>query len=461
MSTAENKTKYTSSLIILTSLFFMWGFITCMNDILIPYLKGIFHLDHFQAMFVQFAFFAAYFVGSVIYFIISSTTGDPINKIGYKNGIIIGLLVSAAGTGLFYPAAELVSYSLFLIALFVLGLGLTLLQITANPYVSILGPEKTAAGRLNLSQGFNSLGTTIAPISGGYLIFKFFAGSEVTGADSVKIPYLFFSGLFLLLALFIKFTNLPVFTNNDKIEKGAGALKFSHLNFGILAIFMYVGSEVCIGSILISFLGLPEIAGLKPAEASIYVAFYWAGLMIGRFIGAISLSNINSVNKNIIIILIPVLAFSIIWYLKGFDIAKIYGIFLALNYTAFLLGKSLASRTLCVFALCAVCLLVISFFTMGSIAMWTVISVGLFNSIMWSNIFTLSINGLGKSTSQGSSLLVMAILGGALLPVLQGYVADHIGIQKSFIIPVLAYLYIAFYGLIGFKNLKTIEINQQ
>lgn len=461
MIVVGNKTNYTSSLIILTSLFFMWGFITCMNDILIPYLKGVFYLSHVKAMLVQFAFFVAYFIGSVIYFIISSTTGDPINKIGYKNGIIIGLLVSATGAALFYPAAEFVSYTFFLTALFILGLGFTILQIAANPYVTILGTEETAAGRLNLSQGFNSLGTTIAPIIGGYLIFKYFAGSEILGADSVKIPYLIFSGLFVLLALFIKFANLPVFANADNIKKGARALKFRHLNLGIIAIFMYVGGEVCIGSIMISFLGLPEIAGLKPADASIYVAFYWGGLMIGRFMGAISLSNLNSIVKNVLVILIPVIAFSVIWYLKSFDIAKTYGIFLALNYIAFLFGKSLPSRTLFIFAMCAVSLLLISFFSHGSIAMWTVIGIGLFNSIMWSNIFTLSINGLGENKSQGSSLLVMAILGGALLPVLQGFLADRIGVHKSFIIPVISYLYIAFYGLYGYKNLKGIKIRQQ
>jgi FHS family L-fucose permease-like MFS transporter len=461
MTVPANKKNYTSSLIILTSLFFMWGFITCMNDILIPYLKGVFQLSHVQAMLVQFAFFAAYFVGSLIYFIISSTTGDPINKIGYKNGIIIGLLVSATGTALFYPAAELVSYAFFLTALFILGLGFTILQIAANPYVAILGTEETAAGRLNLSQGFNSLGTTIAPLIGGYLIFKYFAGSHVTGADSVKIPYLFFSGLFILLALFIKFAHLPVFSNNENIEKSAGALKFRHLNLGIIAIFMYVGGEVCIGSILISFLGLPEIAGLKPADASIYVAFYWGGLMIGRFMGAISLSNINNKLKQALVLMVPILAFSIIWYLKGFDIAKIYGIFLVLNYLAFLFGKSLPARTLFIFALCAVCLLVTSLFTQGSVAMWTVIGIGLFNSIMWSNIFTLAISGLGKDTSQGSSLLVMAILGGALLPVLQGFLADGIGVHNSFIIPIISYLYIAFYGIIGYKHLNDTKFNKQ
>ena len=452
----RKKRNYTAALVVVTSLFFMWGFMTVLNDILIPYLKGVFDLNHTRAMLVQFAFFMAYFIGSVIYFIISIMKGDPISRIGYKRGIIAGLLISATGSALFYPAAEFKMYGFFLAALFVMGLGFTLLQIAANPYVAVLGSEKSASSRLNLSQGFNSLGTTIGPIIGGFLIFKYFAGSHVTGADAVKIPYLFFTGLFLLLALFIKISHLPRVTSGQTIERTAGALRYPNLVFGALAIFFYVGGEVSIGSIMISFLGLENIAGLQEADASKYVAFYWGGLMIGRFLGAISLSNMKDLSlKYLLMLAVPAAAFLVIWYFNGIDHALIYGIFLIANLAAFVFGRSLPHRTLLIFALIAIALLIMALLSQGQVAMWAIIGIGLFNSIMWSNIFTLSIEGLGKFKSQGSSLLVMMILGGAIIPVFQGMAADAYGVHASFFVPVVCYVYLAFYGWRGYKR-KTI-----
>ncbi len=442
--------RYTVPFTVVTGLFFLWGFTTCMNDILIPYLKGVFDLNHTQAMFVQFSFFGAYFVGSLVYFFISARSGDPIGRMGYRNGIVLGLLLSATGTALFYPAAQLVSYGFFLAALFILGLGFTLLQIAANPYVAILGSERTASSRLNLAQGFNSFGTTIAPVIGGFLIFRYFAGPAVSGADSVKVPYLAISGLFVLMALVMRMVHLPEFSGGRSVERGAGALRHRHVLLGMLAIFMYVGAEVSIGSIMISFLGLREIGGLVPADASTYVSFYWGGLMIGRFLGAISLSGVRASRKRVIMVAIPVAAFLVILYLQGWQIALNYGIFLVLSLGGFFIGRSLAARTLMVFALACVALLAVALATSGSVAMWTVIGVGLFNSIMWSNIFTLAIAGLGKDTSQASSLLVMAIVGGAILPVLQGAAADGFGVHASFIVPLGAYLYIAWYGWRGY-----------
>ncbi|MBU0489536.1 MAG: sugar MFS transporter [Bacteroidetes bacterium] len=433
----------------------MWGFITCMNDILIPYLKKVFELSHAQAMTVQLSFFGAYFVGSLIYFLISAASGDPINKIGYKNGIILGLLTSAVGTALFFPAAELVSFGFFLAALFVLGIGFTLLQIAANPYVAILGQERTASSRLNLSQGFNSLGTTLAPLIGGYLVFRYFVGPEITGADSVKIPYLIFCATFVVLAFVFYFIPLPAFTNKDEIKGRGGAIQYRHLVLGMIAIFMYVGGEVSIGSIMIGFLGLSEIAGLTEADASIYVAFYWGGLMIGRFIGAISLSEMKLELKIPIMLAVAAAAFLVIGLFSGWDHASIYSIFLGVSLVGFFIGKSMPARTLFVFSLIIITLLTIAMASTGQTAMWAIIGVGIFNSIMWSNIFTLAISGLGKYTSQGSSLLVMAIVGGALLPFAQGALADQIGIHYSYIIPLLAYFYIAFYGLVGYKPVLT------
>lgn len=453
MNEKTSRTKNTTAFISLTALFFMWGFMTVLNDILIPYMKDVFDLNHTKAMLIQFAFFGAYFIGSVIYFTWSVIYGDPINRIGYKKGIIIGLLLSGVGSLLFYPAAQFHIYGFFLSALFVLGLGFTLLQIAANPYVAILGPEKSASARLNLAQGFNSLGTTIGPVIGGYLIFKYFG--DASGSDAVKIPYLFFALIFLLMAGVIKATKLPRFTNPEETQTGFGALRFRQLVFGMIAIFMYVGGEVSIGSMMISYLGLDEIGGLTEIEASKYVAIYWGGQMIGRFLGAVSLSNIkNKMLKYAAMVAIPIIAFIVVALATSLQTALIYGVFLLLNLVAFFIGKSLANKTLYLFAMINIVLLIIALTNTGLVALWSIIAIGLFNSIMWSNIFTLAIAGLGKYTSQGSSLLVMMILGGALLPLLQGVVADGFGVHLSFIIPVFSYLYIAFYGINGYKPSK-------
>ena len=461
------QTNYTRALIVLTLLFFLWGFLTCMNDILIPYLKDVFQLNFFQAMLVQFAFFLAYFIGSLIYFIISVSSGDPISKIGYKNGIIAGLIISGISCALFYPAAEYKVYGFFLGALFFLGIGFTLLQIAANPYVSILGTEETASSRLNLSQGFNAFGTTIAPLIGGYLVFQYFAVEGKVTADSVKIPYLIFSSIFFLTAVLIKMTNLPTFTSDEKIESGAGALKYPHLVLGMLAIFFYVGGEVTIGSSLINFFELENIMGLEPTKADVFLSFYWGGAMIGRFLGAISLGKtLMGPKKAGLMILVSILAFGIIYsgaYVKygqsgeklSFIEVSPFLIIIAVNLLAFVLGKSIASRTLAIFAFINIILLGITLLTGGVLAFWSVIGIGLFNSIMWSNIFTLAIEGLGKYKSQGSSLLVMAILGGALIPPIQGAIADSVGLQLSFFVPVICYVYLAYYGMAGYKAGKS------
>jgi len=457
--TTENINKYRSGFIIVTALFFMWGFITVLNDILIPYLKGVFELSYFEAMFVQSAFFGAYFIGGLLYYIISVNFGDPINKIGYKNGIILGLIISAIGTVLFYPAAQYEMYGFFLSALFVLGLGFAMLQIAANPYVAILGTSETASSRLNLSQGFNSFGTTIGPILGGFFILEYFGGFEAIGASSVILPYLFLTALLLLLALFIWRAKLPVFTNKEEIKSRSGddkgALGFRQLKLGAVAIFVYVGAEVAIGSILISYFGLPEIAGLSEADASPLIAFYWGGAMIGRFLGSIALSKAPMRKKWIGMIGMAIGAFFVVYgsvYLRtgiSFSEVAAFLIFVALNLVAFRFGKSLPGRSLMVFAVVPIILLVATMMTTGSIAMWTVLGIGIFNSIMWSNIFTLAIHQLKEYTSQGSSVLIMAIVGGAIIPPLQGAVADQIGIQLSFIVPIICYIYLAYYGWKG------------
>ncbi|MCE1164359.1 MAG: sugar MFS transporter [Bacteroidetes bacterium] len=451
----ENKpVNFKSSLAVLISLFFMWGFITSLNDILTPFLKGVFQLSHFQANLVQFAFFGAYFIGSMLYFISSITIGDPIAKVGYKNGIITGLILSATGCFLFYPAALYESFGFFLGALACISFGLTILQIAANPYVALLGKPETASSRLNLAQGFNSIGHTIAPVIGGFLIFKYFLTSENPGANSVKTPYLIFGAAFLLLALFIKFAHLPLFTGSDKIEKKPEALKHRNLLFGIFAIFFYVGAEVSIGSNLIAFLKLPDIAGLAEADASKYVAFYWGGAMIGRFMGSVSLSDMKTMKKYLLMIAIAAVLFLLIFFITKAEFANVWYflIFLTVNYFAFMLGKSLPARTLTIFSFFVMALLLSGIFGTGKVAMWSIIGIGLFNSIMWSNIFTLAIDGLDKFTSQGSSLLVMMIVGGAILPLLQGLLADMSGVHYSLFVPLFAYLYLIFFGINGYKK---------
>ncbi|WP_118193549.1 sugar MFS transporter [Albibacterium indicum] len=449
---------YSFALSTLISLFFMWGFITCMNDILIPHLKELFQLTYLQSMLVQFAFFGAYFIGSLIYFLLSYFYGDPINKIGYKGGLLIGLLLSALGCFLFYPAEELLIYNMFLLALFTLGLGFTLLQISANPYVAILGPEESSSSRLNLAQAFNSLGTTIAPILGGFLIFEFFGkGGEMT-AEATKIPYLIFAGIFILLALFIYFVKLPEFKNDDPSMRGLGALAFPQLKMGIFGIFFYVGAEVAIGSLIISFLSLDEVMGFNESVAKNYLALYWGGAMIGRFLGAISLNNkLSSTKRATYMVLTAAAVVLLIFSIVDIPFANfsVFLIFVALNLVGFALGKAISSRTLAIFSIVNIALLLLTLVSSGVVAMWCLLAIGLFNSIMWSNIFTLAITGLGKHTSQGSSLLVMGILGGALLPLIQGGIADAYGVRFSFILPMFCYAYIAFYGVYCLRKLKS------
>jgi FHS family L-fucose permease-like MFS transporter len=448
---------YTGPFAIMTILFFMWGFMTVWNDILIPRFKEAFTLNYFQAMLVQFAFFGAYTIGSLIYYIISMISGDPINRIGYKNGVVIGLLISAVGSALFYPAAHMISYPFFLLSLFIVGLGFAMLQIAANPYVTILGPERTASSRLNLSQAFNSFGTTIGPVIGGYLIFRVFTHPGAHGADAVKTPYLCFAAVFILLAVIFKFVHLPNFTNTEQVSRGAGALKHPHTVLGMIAIFMYVGGEVSVGSVIINYLGTPKLGGLPHEAASRYLAFYWGGLMIGRFMGAFALSDMSRWLKHTLVVCVPAIAFVTIVLLSGLGEALHYGVFLLILIAAFFLGESSAHRMLALFSAVIIALLAMGMTTAGQTAQWTILSVGLFCSVMWSNIFSLAIEGLGPLKSQASSLLVMAILGGAVLPPLQGTVADHFDIQLSFVVPMIAFAYVAFYGLYGYRAGRHLE----
>ncbi|MFQ3579470.1 MAG: MFS transporter, partial [Bacteroidales bacterium] len=448
VQTQSNNPRYTIPLIALTSLFFMWGSITCMNDLLIPFFKKMFELTRTQSMLVQFAFFSAYFIGSLIYFIVSTLKGDPIVKIGYKNGLLAGLFLSALGCFLFYPASIVESYYLFLTALMVLAFGFTLLQIAANPYVSVLGPPEGAAGRLNLSGAFNSLGTALAPVIGGYVIFKVFAtigapllnemGQPIfTDAGlpmtilGIQVPYIIFGIIFILLAIVLKLLPLPQIIDKSQAVKGAPALGYKHLVLGIIAIFMYVGGEVTIGSVLINF--MHEMTGLPETISKSYLAFYWGGAMIGRFLGAISLSPTMNKNKKIPLMIFASLAsFVGLWTIVYIESGQTFGfiemwpymLFMLVNFLLFLAGSTKSHKVLLYFSLAVIVMLGLTLSATGMWAIWPVLAIGMFNSIMWPNIFTLAIKDLGPYTSQGSSLLIMAILGGALVPVAQAWVAD-------------------------------------
>ncbi len=407
---SNEKTNW-GALTILTSLFFIWGFITCLNDILIPHLKAVFTLNYAQAMLIQFCFFMAYFIVSV-------PSSYLIKKINYQGGIIAGLAVSGVGCLLFYPAASTRSYPLFLAAFFVLASGITLLQVAANPYVTVLGSAETASSRLTLTQAFNSLGTTIAPYFGALFILNTAVKTveeikqlgidelslyQASQAAAVQQPYLVLAALLFFVAIIFALIKLPKITSTttqlaDVDNTHHSALSYNHLLLGAIAIFVYVGGEVSIGSFLISFLSEPTVAHLDTQQAGKYVSFYWGGAMVGRFVGFAVMQKIH------------------------------------------------ASKALTFNAVVAALLVLLTILSSGQIAMWAILAVGLFNSIMFPTIFSLALHGLGQYTEQGSGILCAAIVGGAILPVVQGLCADVIGIQYAFFIPLLCYCYIAYYG---------------
>ncbi|HWT61710.1 MAG TPA: sugar MFS transporter [Ochrobactrum sp.] len=398
---AHSGTNYSFALASLTMLFFMWGFITCLNDILIPHLKGVFQLTYFQSMLIQFCFFGAYFI-------VSLPAGVLVKRISYKWGIVTGLVVAAIGCALFIPAASYRVYALFLGALFVLASGVTILQVAANPYVTILGTPETAASRLTLTQAFNSLGTTIAPNFGAFLILSAATtdAANAADADAVQFPYLLLALAFAVLSVVFAILKLPDVQEEEAAaitKEDGSAWQYRHLVLGSVGLFVYVGAEVSVGSFLVNFLNDPNVAGLAEAEAAHYVSYFWGGAMLGRFIGAAAMRYVDD-------------------------------------------GKALAFN-----AAIAIILLLITVATTGHVAMWSVLAIGLFNSIMFPTIFSLALHGLGKHTSQGSGILCLAIVGGAIIPLIQGALADAVGIHLAFLMPIICYIYIVYYGLIGSK----------
>ena len=441
-----------SSLITLISIFFFWGFVAASNGILTPLFKELFHLTQFRAQLVEWAFYISYFFGSIVYFLLSYFFGDPLGKIGYKKGLITGLLISAVGAIGFIPAANSNSYPLLLTCLFTLGLGFTLQQIVANPYVIALGDPSTGSHRLNLAGGINSFGTTIGPVLLSLALFgQVSATSNHADINSVKLPSMILCGMLLLSALVLSLSKLPPITMHEHTEKSLGALKYPQLTLGMLAIFFYVGVEVTTGSNLGKLLQMPSIKGIGVDKIAPYVSLFWGSLMIGRWRGSLTVFNLSKMWKNIMNVVIPFLAFGVICgvnYLSHNDISSyVYYIpFIVLAIIIFFIGKDKPAFTLMLFSCVSACMMVLGLCTNGTLALFSFISGGLFCSVMWPCIFTLAIAGLGKYTTQGSSLLVMMILGGAFIPPLQGLIVDNSNAHIAYIVPVFCYAYLAFYG---------------
>ena len=409
-------TDYPMALGVLTTIFFMWGFLTCLNDILIPHLKSTFQLSYAQAILVQFTFFGAYFLMAL-------PAGRLVAALGYKQSIVAGLAIAGLGALGFWPAAGLHSYPAFLGALFVLATGITVLQVAANPYVALLGPEATSSSRLTLAQALNSLGTTLAPLFGGLLILSNVVKDpaalaalppaaqlayQTQQAQAVQFPYIGLAVVLFLLALFVWLFRLPALADTTERSDHARhgfieVLRHPHVLFGVLGIFFYVGAEVSLGSFMVNYLSMPLIGHMSEQQAAHYVSFYWGGAMVGRFIGSALMTR--------------------------FSPRKLLALFAAIN-AALVLTTMLGS---------------------GAVSVVSIIAIGLFNSIMFPTIFALGIERLGPMTSKASSLLIMAIVGGALIPFVEGVLADRIGLQHAFFLPLLCYLYIVFYGVSGSK----------
>jgi len=395
---------YTVPLMLMVSLYFGIGFITALNDILVPHFKDLFHLTNVTALLVQFCFFGAYFVMSL-------PSGLIVGRIGYKRGIVVALSVIGLGLLLFLPASVIIFYPLFLFALFVVGSGLALLQVAINPYVGALGPPETASSRLNLCGFFNSSATTIAPKLGAAFIFIAAGATTAQLAHSVRMPYAILAICAFAMAIVTAFVQLPQVIEEGGVKSvsGGSAWSFSHLRLGAIAIFFYVGAEVAIGSVMINFLGQSSMGGLSHEAAAKYVSYYWGGTMVGRLIG-----------------------------------------FFALRWIR-------AQRALAFVSLIASLLVITTIATHGHIAMWAIVSCGLFNSVMWPCIFPLSVQGLSRFTSQGSGILVTMVVGGAVIPEIQGFLADSFGYQRSFVIVLVCYAYILFFALRGHRNLNAVE----
>jgi MFS transporter, FHS family, L-fucose permease len=468
---------------VLISVFFFWGFVAASNDILIPVFKEKLNLEQWQSQMISFAFYVAYTVGSLIYFFISRATGgDILNRIGYKNGIALGLVISALGTLLFYPAAETASFGLMITGLFIVGLGFSLQQTAANPLAIVMGDPRNGSQRLSLAGGINNFGTTIGPVLVSIAIFGSISATSSNVADisAVKTPYLILGAAFILAALVFKFSSVPnkINLDEDKAEfeveaskvatptdvtghypvPRKSALGYSQLALGMIAIFVYVGVEVSTASNLPEFMKVhvtgPDGQPFPTERIAPFVSLFWASLMIGRWTSSVGAFDISGGAKAILRFLMPYIAFGVFLLvnkLASHDITPfyVYGLVIIALIVGDLLSRGNPARQLLIFSILGIAALVIGMLADGMVSVYAFISVGLFCSTLWPCIFTLAIAGLGRHTNEGASLLIMMIMGGGIISLLQGYVADEnlLGIQFSYIVGVACFAYLAFYAI--------------
>ncbi|MFT3756095.1 MAG: MFS transporter [Pseudoxanthomonas sp.] len=455
---------------VLITVFFFWGFVAASNDILIPVFRKAFDLSHTQSQLVSFAFYIAYTVGSLIYFAVSKAAGqDLLNKIGYKNGICLGLVISALGTLLFYPAANMGSFALMISGLFIVGLGFSLQQIVANPLAIVMGNPATGAQRLTMAGGINNLGTTIGPLLVSVAIFgSVAAGNTEASIESVKIPYLVLGVAFILVALMIKFSSVPNKIDLDAVSASEAqdegklihkksVFAYPQLVLGMIAIFVYVGVEVSTGAHLPAY--LEEHLGVSTAAVAPFVSLYWASLMIGRWTGAAGAFEMGGGAKKMLALILPFIAFAVylaVNSILGHNVSQFYGyvgVIVALIAVTLFSGGNPA-RMLLYFSLAGAAALTAGIIGDGKFSAMAFIASGLFCSTMWPCVFALAIAGLGSNTNKASSLLIMMIMGGALIPLAQGALADFAGIHASFWVGVACFAYLAFYAVRATAVLK-------
>jgi FHS family L-fucose permease-like MFS transporter len=509
----NNSKSYGSALYTLITVFFFWGFLAASNGIFIPFCKTHFNLTQFESQLIDFTFYGGYFIGSLaLYFASQASRVDILNKLGYKNGIILGLVISAVGALGMVPAISSGAFGLILAAFFVIAVGFSLQQTAANPFVIALGSAETAASRLNFAGAVNNFGGLMGPVIVGVLLFGTAKGASAAKVEisSVNNLYYALAGLFVAVAVFFWFSNLPKVTSDEKIEpsnkanlplfiifiafalilaanplskatglsqayfvyaslliilcsligsllsaqkngQGWGAMQYPQLIYGMLAIFMYVGTEVTIQSNMGALLKLPEFGGWNESDIAPFISLYWGSLMIGRWAGAVGAFNLKTSTTYALTIIMPFVAFAIVLlanYISGAAISHLlpYAVCIVVMIIAFFLGKQKPARTLTVFGLLGVAFMLLGLLTTGIVSVYAFISGGLCCSIMWPSIFALSVTGLGKYTSQGSAFLIMMILGGSIIPPVQGILADTAGIHLSYIIPVIGFAYLAFFA---------------
>jgi FHS family L-fucose permease-like MFS transporter len=457
-----------SSFVTLITVFFFWGFVAASNDILIPVFKEKLNLEQWQSQLISVAFYLAYTIGSIIYILLSKLNGgDILNKIGYKNGIALGLTISAIGTLLFYPAAQMVSFNLMITGLFIVALGFSLQQTAANPLVIVMGDPSKGSQRLSLAGGINNVGTTIGPLVVSFAIFgQVGNGLKLSNIEAVKFPYLILGAAFLIVAVIFKMSNLPnqIYseeeTKNDTTNNERGSsLKYPQLTLGMIAIFLYVGVEVATASNLPEY--MRQYVNIETSQAAPYISLFWASLMIGRWTSSAGVFNAKGNWKHILRFLMPYLAFTVFLVVNALAKSDLtvfypYAFVILIMIVADLLSQGNAAKQLLLFSLCGIAALIIGMMTNGIISVYAFISVGLFCSTLWPCIFTLAIAGLGKYTNQGSSYLIMMIMGGGLVSWFQGWLSgsDMIGIKASYWVGVACFAYLAYYGWAVKKILK-------